>query len=78
MAIARALVADPNFWSATNPPAISTAKSADEILQLLQILNRDHGKTIVIVTHDPKAAEFGSRHLHMDKGALLESGTLAA
>jgi putative ABC transport system ATP-binding protein len=45
---------------------------------LLQVLNREHGKTIVIVTHDPKAAEFGSRSLHMDKGALLDAGTLAA
>jgi putative ABC transport system ATP-binding protein len=47
------------------------------VLHLLQMLNRDHGKSIVVVTHDPKAAEFASRQLHMDKGALLETGTLA-
>jgi putative ABC transport system ATP-binding protein len=46
-------------------------------LHLLQILNREHGKSIVMVTHDPKAAEFASRQLHMDKGSLLEAGALA-
>jgi putative ABC transport system ATP-binding protein len=78
VAIARALVADPKLLVCDEPTGDLDRKSADEILQLLQLLNRDHGKTIVIVTHDPKAAEFGSRYLHMDKGALLESGTLAA
>ena len=78
VAIARALVADPKLLVCDEPTGDLDRKSADEILQLLQILNREHGKTIVIVTHDPKAAEFGSRYLHMDKGALLESGTLAA
>jgi putative ABC transport system ATP-binding protein len=52
-------------------------KSADDVLHLLQVLNREHGKSIVVVTHDPKAAEFAGRLLHMDKGALLEAGTLA-
>jgi putative ABC transport system ATP-binding protein len=78
VAIARALVADPTLLVCDEPTGDLDRKSADEILRLLQILNRDHGKTIVIVTHDPKAAEFGSRYLHMDKGALLETGTLAA
>lgn len=78
VAIARALVADPKILVCDEPTGDLDRKSADEVLHLLQILNREHGKTIVIVTHDPKAAEFGSRHLHMDKGALLESGTLAA
>jgi putative ABC transport system ATP-binding protein len=78
VAIARAIVADPKLLVCDEPTGDLDRKSADEVLQLLQILNREHGKTIVIVTHDPKAAEFGSRHLHMDKGALLESGTLAA
>ena len=77
VAIARALVADPKLLVCDEPTGDLDRKSADEVLHLLQILNREHGKTIVIVTHDPKAAEFGSRHLHMDKGALLESGTLA-
>ena len=47
-------------------------KTADEILTLLQVLNREHGKTIVMVTHDPKAAEFARRTLHLEKGQLLE------
>ena len=52
-------------------------KTADEILGLLQVLNRDHGKTIVMVTHDPKAAEFASRTLHLEKGQLLEQAAAA-
>jgi len=47
--------------------------SATEVLTLLQQLNRDHGKTIVMVTHDPKAAEYANRTLHLDKGSLVES-----
>ncbi len=47
-------------------------QSADEILGLLQQLNREHGKTIVMVTHDPKAAEYANRTLHLDKGTLVE------
>jgi len=45
------------------------------VLQLLQELNREHGKTIIMVTHDPRAAEFASRTLHMDKGELVMSAT---
>jgi putative ABC transport system ATP-binding protein len=78
VAIARALVADAPLLVCDEPTGDLDRKSADEILHLLQILNREHGKTIVIVTHDPKAAEFASRSLHMDKGALLDAGTLAA
>ncbi|MEP6547688.1 MAG: ABC transporter ATP-binding protein [Gammaproteobacteria bacterium] len=78
VAIARALVADPTLLVCDEPTGDLDRKSADEVLHLLQILNREHGKTIVMVTHDPKAAEFASRQLHMDKGALLETGTLAA
>ena len=48
------------------------------MLHLLQVLNREHGKSIVMVTHDPKAAEFARHVLHMDKGSLLESGRMAA
>jgi putative ABC transport system ATP-binding protein len=77
VAIARALVADPTLLVCDEPTGDLDRKSADDVLHLLQILNREHGKSIIMVTHDPKAAEFASRQLHMDKGALLETGTLA-
>ena len=68
VAIARALVADAPLMVCDEPTGDLDRKSADEILHLLQILNREHGKTIVIVTHDPKAAEFGSRQLAHGQG----------
>ncbi len=70
VAIARALVADPTLLVCDEPTGDLDRKSADEVLGLLQTLNRNHGKTVVMVTHDPKAAEFAGRVLHMDKGAL--------
>jgi putative ABC transport system ATP-binding protein len=73
VAIARALVADPTILVCDEPTGDLDRKSADEVLQLLQTLNREHGKSIVMVTHDPKAAEFAGRQLHMDKGALAET-----
>src|SRR6266403_2275776 len=76
VAIARALVADPTLLVCDEPTGDLDRKSADDVLHLLQMLNREHGKSIVMVTHDPKAAEFAGRQLHMDKGALLEAGTL--
>ena len=76
VAIARALVADPTLLVCDEPTGDLDRKTADEILRLLQTLNRDHGKSIVMVTHDPKAAEYASRQLHMDKGALV-SGEVA-
>jgi putative ABC transport system ATP-binding protein len=78
VAIARALVADPTLLVCDEPTGDLDRKSADEVLHLLQELNRAHGKSIVMVTHDPKAADFAGRQLHMDKGSLLEPGTLAA
>src|SRR5882672_3997995 len=78
VAIARALVADATLLVCDEPTGDLDRKSADEVLHLLQVLNREHGKSIVIVTHDPKAAEFAGRQLHMDKGSLLEAGSLAA
>jgi putative ABC transport system ATP-binding protein len=51
---------------------------AEQILGLLQIVNRDHGKTIVMVTHDPKAAERATRQLHLDKGQLIDAGARVA
>jgi len=78
VAIARALVADPAILVCDEPTGDLDRKSADDVLHLLQRLNREQGKTIVMVTHDPKAAEFASRQLHMDKGALIEQALLSA
>ena len=72
VAIARALVADPTLLVCDEPTGDLDRTTADEILNLLQMLNRDHGKTIVMVTHDPKAAEYASHQLHLDKGQLVE------
>jgi putative ABC transport system ATP-binding protein len=70
VAIARAIVADPKLLVCDEPTGDLDRDTADEILNLLEALNRDHGKTIIMVTHDPKAAEHARRVLHMDKGAL--------
>ncbi len=77
VAIARALVSDPTLLVCDEPTGDLDRKTADEILTLLQRLNREHGKTIVMVTHDPKAAEYAARTVHLDKGTLL-ADTLAA
>ena len=71
VAIARALVSDPTLLVCDEPTGDLDRKTADEILTLLQRLNREYGKTIVMVTHDPKAAEYASRVVHLDKGTLL-------
>jgi putative ABC transport system ATP-binding protein len=76
VAIARALVADPTLLVCDEPTGDLDRSTADEILNLLQVLNREHGKTIVMVTHDPKAAEFATHQLHLDKGKLV--GTTVA
>ncbi len=68
--IARAIVADPAILLCDEPTGDLDRATADEILGLLQQLNRQHGKTIVMVTHDPKAADHASRRLEMDKGEL--------
>ena len=70
--IARAIVTDPTLLLADEPTGDLDRKAGDEILDLLQALNRDHGKTIVMVTHDPRAAERAKRTLHLEKGVLLE------
>jgi putative ABC transport system ATP-binding protein len=70
VAIARAIVSDPSLLLCDEPTGDLDRESADEILKLLQILNREHGKTIVMVTHDAQAAEFAQRILHCDKGTL--------
>lgn len=70
VAIARAVVSDPTLLLCDEPTGDLDRATADEILRLLQVLNRDHGKTIVMVTHDAQAAEYASRVLHVDKGQL--------
>ena len=70
VAIARALVSDPDILVCDEPTGDLDRDTATEILDLLQILNRDHGKTILMVTHDPVAANFAKRTLHLDKGRL--------
>jgi len=78
VAIARALVADPELLVADEPTGDLDREAAGRILELLRELARDHGKTIVMVTHDPKAAAAADRTLHLEKGRLLEAGELAA
>ncbi len=73
VAIARAVVTDPTILVADEPTGDLDAKSAHEILDLLHMLNADHGKTIVMVTHDPKAADRANHVLHLDKGILVEA-----
>ena len=77
VAIARAIVADPTLLLCDEPTGDLDRKAEDEILALLQALNRDHGKTIVMVTHDPRAAERAKRTLHLEKGVLTEEGVPA-
>ncbi|MBS0398569.1 MAG: ATP-binding cassette domain-containing protein, partial [Proteobacteria bacterium] len=72
VAIARALVSDPSLLVCDEPTGDLDRQSAEEVLGLLQMLNREHGKTIVMVTHDPKAAERATHILHLDKGTLVE------
>ena len=77
VAIARALVSDPTLLVCDEPTGDLDRGTADEILTLLRTLNREHGKTVVMVTHDPKAAEFARRQLHLDKGTLVDDRTPA-
>jgi putative ABC transport system ATP-binding protein len=70
--IARAIVTDPTLLLCDEPTGDLDLKSGDEVLNLLQSLNRDHGKTIIMVTHDPRAAERARRTLHLEKGLLVE------
>jgi len=71
--IARAIVTDPTLLLCDEPTGDLDRKSGDEVLDLLQALHRDQGKTIVMVTHDPHAAERAGRVLHLDKGVLAEA-----
>jgi putative ABC transport system ATP-binding protein len=72
VAIARAIVSDPNLLLCDEPTGDLDRTSADEILSILQLLNKDLGKTVVMVTHDPAAARYARRTLHLDKGNFIE------
>jgi putative ABC transport system ATP-binding protein len=74
VAIARAIVSDPVLLVCDEPTGDLDRQSAAEVLTLLQQLNRDHGKTIIMVTHDPKAAEFARHTVFLDKGTLADAG----
>lgn len=71
VAIARAIVSDPDLLLCDEPTGDLDRTTADEILELLQMLNREQSKTIIMVTHDPRAAEHARQTLHLDKGALI-------
>jgi putative ABC transport system ATP-binding protein len=73
VAIARAIVGDPSVLVADEPTGDLDAKSAEDILALMETLNREFRKTIVMVTHDPHAAERARRTLHLEKGTLMET-----
>lgn len=71
VAIARALVSDPQLVVADEPTGNLDSHSATEVLEILRTLSRSAGKTVIMVTHDPKAAAFGSRSIHLEKGELV-------
>ena len=75
VAIARAIVTDPSIIVADEPTGDLDARNAQETLDLLQRLNEEFEKTIILVTHDPKAAQHARRTLHLEKGLLAESAT---
>ena len=77
VSIARAIVSDPTLLVCDEPTGDLDRQSAEEVLGLLRVLNRDHGKTVLMVTHDPKAAEYANHILHLDKGTLVEQVTAA-
>ncbi len=75
VSIARAIVSDPTLLVCDEPTGDLDRQSAEDVLTLLQALNREHGKTIVMVTHDPRAAARASHTLHLDKGTLVTEAT---
>src|SRR5579864_4177509 len=78
VAIARAVVTDPDLILADEPTGNLDAASGQEVLMLLAQLNRDFGKTVVMVTHDPHAAHFATKARHLEKGELLPEGQVPA
>ena len=77
VAIARAIVSDPKLLLCDEPTGDLDRHTADEILEMLQLLNEKFGKTIVMVTHDPSAAKYAKRTLHLDKGEFVEKDLAA-
>jgi len=77
VSIARAIVSDPRILVCDEPTGDLDRQAAEDVLGLLRVLNREHGKTIVMVTHDPKAAAYASHILHLDKGTLVEQEAAA-
>jgi putative ABC transport system ATP-binding protein len=75
VAIARALIADPTLLICDEPTGDLDRHTAEEILGLLQMLNRQYAKTVIMVTHDPKAAGYAARQLHVDKGRLVDESS---
>src|SRR5579872_3953155 len=73
VAIARAIATDPSLLLADEPTGNLDAASAQEILQILSKLNKDYGKTVVMVTHDPHAAQYATKTYHLEKGELIQS-----
>ncbi len=71
-AIARSLVTDPRLVVADEPTGNLDAQSAQDVLGILKLLSQQVGKTVIMVTHDPKAAAYGSRSIHLEKGRLAE------
>ncbi len=78
VSIARAIVSDPTLLVCDEPTGDLDRQSAEDVLTLLQALNREHGKTIVMVTHDPRAAARASHTLHLDKGTLVSEAEAVA
>lgn len=77
VAIARAIVSDPKLLLCDEPTGDLDRTTANEILTMLQLLNKELGKTIVMVTHDPEAAKFATRTLHLDKGRFVDKALAA-
>jgi putative ABC transport system ATP-binding protein len=78
VAIARAIVADPTLLICDEPTGDLDRENADEVMKLFQMLHRQHGKTIVMVTHDPLAASYASRRVVIDKSHLMDEDTRSA
>jgi putative ABC transport system ATP-binding protein len=76
VAIARAIVTDPQIILADEPTGDLDAHSAQEVLTILSRLNKEHGKTVIMVTHDPHAAKYASKIRYLEKGELLPEGTV--